>query len=53
MRYRSASLLKPKFCLSLILAKFILFFLSPPGTEAMFADMGYFQQAPVRVCVAL
>jgi len=45
-------LLKLKFCLSLILAIFILFFLSSTGTEAMFADLGYYRQTPVRVCVA-
>jgi len=44
--------LKQKFCLSLILAKFIMFFLSSTGTEAMFADLGYYRQTPVRVCVA-
>jgi hypothetical protein len=47
--YRSVSLLNFNFSLSDILTKYLCFSCITSGTEAMFTDLGYYKQAPVRV----
>lgn len=50
MCYRLVCPLIFKISLSFVVTRFIMRFLSS-GTEAMFADLGYYGQAPVRVCI--